>query len=520
MQIFISYSRQDETLVRKLAQSLQADNFDIWLDVLNISSGEKWANAIQQGLDDSDAMVLVITPTAMESNQVANEWQYYLEENKPVIPIRLKPAKIHYQLRPLQYIDFHEQDFEVAVQQLIVALSDAVQGTTDPAERIALDILESAYHNWLNFERSADLLLDEPRLKRILDVLKTFEISDGLWRYLLASIVHSKFDIEQAEYLQKSLQNLDSEQQIVIIEPLLLDPVLLVRRGIIGIISALEVDSLQDSLVERIAEEDDDEALLTIIQTLKQLGNSATPAIAAQAFDKSKQWHIRSQLLSMMQHKTKYALFVSDGTELAQDFMSLASKSGFELVEVTPDDLFWLPVLGKNLPDDIFYPYQLVIIMKGEHYSDLNHTHFYTRLIDYVKHGGALFASSWVGWESRDNEALASILPFEYEKFTENVNLTCQPTVNGLSEGLFTKEFTFMTSCETLTARPEAQILLESDTQNPVFGYWYVGEGRSFYLNTCQHSCTKPFDSPMRVSEPFRESFTRVFEWLYSEVSG
>lgn len=121
--IFLSYSRKNEPFARKLARALSDLGLDVWLDVEDIPAGMKWSSAIQQGLDTANLLIVVITPASMESTNVEDEWQYYLDNKKPVIPVLLEPAKIHFQLARIQYIDFHTQGFDVAFAQLITELN-------------------------------------------------------------------------------------------------------------------------------------------------------------------------------------------------------------------------------------------------------------------------------------------------------------------------------------------------------------------------------------------------------------
>lgn len=116
--IFISYSRTDEAFARRLATSLSQMGADIWMDIEDIPAGMKWSSAIQQGLDGAEVLIVAITPESMASRNVEDEWQYSLDNRKPVIPILLRPAKIHFQLSRIQYIDFHTQPYEVALQRL------------------------------------------------------------------------------------------------------------------------------------------------------------------------------------------------------------------------------------------------------------------------------------------------------------------------------------------------------------------------------------------------------------------
>src|SRR5690606_30934422 len=87
-------------------------------DVEDIPAGMKWSRAIQQGLDSAEVMVVLISPTSMASSNVEDEWQYFLDHKKPVIPVLLQPAKIHFQLNRVQYIDFLNQNYYHALSQL------------------------------------------------------------------------------------------------------------------------------------------------------------------------------------------------------------------------------------------------------------------------------------------------------------------------------------------------------------------------------------------------------------------
>jgi len=116
--IFISYARKYEPFARKIATSLSDVGANVWLDVKDIPLGMNWSSAIQEGLDLGDLMILILTPEAMVSENVAHEWQYYLDDGKPIIPILLVPTRVHFQIRRLQYVDFHGQDYETAFAQL------------------------------------------------------------------------------------------------------------------------------------------------------------------------------------------------------------------------------------------------------------------------------------------------------------------------------------------------------------------------------------------------------------------
>jgi dipeptidyl aminopeptidase/acylaminoacyl peptidase len=139
--IFISYSRIHEPFARRLATALSDSGAEVWIDVEDIPAGMNWSRAIQSGLDQCDMMLVIITPESMSSHNVENEWQYYLDEKKPVIPIKLQDAKTHFQLRRLQHIDFDKLPFETAFAQLVREMRRLGYVLTLPPEMAAYEAL-------------------------------------------------------------------------------------------------------------------------------------------------------------------------------------------------------------------------------------------------------------------------------------------------------------------------------------------------------------------------------------------
>ncbi len=122
--IFISYSRDDEAFARRLAADLDRLGADIWIDVDDIPPGMKWSTAIQQGLDSCDVMIVILSPDSMASINVEDEWQYFMDRGRPVIPVLWRRTRVHFQLHRLQYIDFLTQPYAVAFGQLYGHLRD------------------------------------------------------------------------------------------------------------------------------------------------------------------------------------------------------------------------------------------------------------------------------------------------------------------------------------------------------------------------------------------------------------
>lgn len=140
-QVFISYSRKDEEFVLPLARRLSDKGVQIWIDVDSIPIGVKWDNAIQQGLAVCSVMTLIISPNSVHSRNVEDEWQYFRDRDKPIIPIlyrRIEEEEKHYQLYRINHIDVIDLSFEAAFNKVEKALAaNGILLETKPTQTIA-----------------------------------------------------------------------------------------------------------------------------------------------------------------------------------------------------------------------------------------------------------------------------------------------------------------------------------------------------------------------------------------------
>lgn len=96
MKVFISYSSKDEALATRLVASLEEAGLDAWYQKREIMPGDNWAEKISQGLKESNAMVVLLTADALESDAVQSSISYALGEkafNKRLIPVLVGDSK-------------------------------------------------------------------------------------------------------------------------------------------------------------------------------------------------------------------------------------------------------------------------------------------------------------------------------------------------------------------------------------------------------------------------------------------
>ena len=75
--IFLSYKSEDFSWVKRLKESLQVRVVRVWLDKDEIRPGDLFAQALENGLETSRAVGLVITPQSL-----ASDWRPFYRQSR------------------------------------------------------------------------------------------------------------------------------------------------------------------------------------------------------------------------------------------------------------------------------------------------------------------------------------------------------------------------------------------------------------------------------------------------------
>jgi hypothetical protein len=82
MKIFLSHATKDRELAQKLAERLGREGFAVWNAEEQIAPGDNWAKVIGKALDESDLMVILLTPGAMESEFLRKDIEFAISTKK------------------------------------------------------------------------------------------------------------------------------------------------------------------------------------------------------------------------------------------------------------------------------------------------------------------------------------------------------------------------------------------------------------------------------------------------------
>jgi hypothetical protein len=128
-EVMVSYSSHDRAQVMQFVQRLRAAGVAAWIDQGGIDGAQRWGEEIVNAIDSCKTVLLMISQTSMQSENIAKEVMLAWENNKHFLPLCLEDAKIaksmQYQLAGIQQIKLYEGDPEakfVAVLRALVRL--------------------------------------------------------------------------------------------------------------------------------------------------------------------------------------------------------------------------------------------------------------------------------------------------------------------------------------------------------------------------------------------------------------
>lgn len=90
MNVFISYASSDRDLADTLAETLSEFGLDAWQAEKNVLPGENWAKKIGEALEESDALVVILSPDAEHTSLMRSEISFAMGNKQfknKVIPI-------------------------------------------------------------------------------------------------------------------------------------------------------------------------------------------------------------------------------------------------------------------------------------------------------------------------------------------------------------------------------------------------------------------------------------------------
>jgi len=154
--VFLSHASEDRTIAERLCRFLESHGWRCWLAPRDLPTGSEWPEEILNAIEESAALVALISEHALRSDPVKNELAHAAQRKLQIFPLRIDGVALtpffQFHLNRLHILSTTPGSLGQALKQLEDALrvstsmptataraeSSAVEGATRagaPAER-------------------------------------------------------------------------------------------------------------------------------------------------------------------------------------------------------------------------------------------------------------------------------------------------------------------------------------------------------------------------------------------------
>jgi hypothetical protein len=116
--IFISYARQDQTIVERLYEDLRSRGFDAWLDTKDLLPGANWKTVIRKTIRECPIFLACLSNASIskrgtvqeEINEALDVLKQKLDDDIYFVPVRLDDCEVPDKLSGFHWVDYFQGD--------------------------------------------------------------------------------------------------------------------------------------------------------------------------------------------------------------------------------------------------------------------------------------------------------------------------------------------------------------------------------------------------------------------------
>ena len=117
--VFLSYDRTDQVAAEQVRARLLANHVKTWMDRYDIPAGAYWPDEIDVGLSQSTLVLGLLSPDAVTSRNVKNEWDWAIHNDRPLILLKIRPCAVPHRYVSINYIDATKHGLDTALDQFM-----------------------------------------------------------------------------------------------------------------------------------------------------------------------------------------------------------------------------------------------------------------------------------------------------------------------------------------------------------------------------------------------------------------
>lgn len=122
--LYISYSNKDKELVHKLVEDIKDKGLEVWYDENLVEPGNEYQSKLTEGLQNADAVLVLITPNSISSSYVMNEMGLARGKEKLILPVIYGDVSIPEFIRDIKVI-FWKDNYSEVIQRIVKAVLDS-----------------------------------------------------------------------------------------------------------------------------------------------------------------------------------------------------------------------------------------------------------------------------------------------------------------------------------------------------------------------------------------------------------
>lgn len=124
--VFLSYSRKDVDMMRRIRTALLNSGLTVWTDEGIKAGTELWINSIETAIEQSNCLLVLLSPDAKASNWVKKELRYANIQDKKIFSLMVRgdsKSSIPFEIIGSQFVDIRT-NLEFLSQKLIPDMCD------------------------------------------------------------------------------------------------------------------------------------------------------------------------------------------------------------------------------------------------------------------------------------------------------------------------------------------------------------------------------------------------------------
>jgi len=123
-EVFMSYSRRDSTIMHKIRGHLAKSKISVWTDDKVVPGTPSWKKAVQSAIENSTFFMILLTPSAKESDTVEMELGYARAHSRIILPVLVEGTNrtaVPIEIINFQWTDIREE-FEAGMARVVEAI--------------------------------------------------------------------------------------------------------------------------------------------------------------------------------------------------------------------------------------------------------------------------------------------------------------------------------------------------------------------------------------------------------------